>query len=645
MRYFILSFLILLCLCSTFGCEESQTVILGIGHLPSQTAELQIRMAYQEQGTSAAMARVAEERVSVDFRKYRDNSNLFSLFRVGARTPRGIQGQLHIGVAAIGDDGKLLGAGDGVLELPQADLTVGVDIHSPQSTGGLLLEETTASCTHHQTFLSVVEQISDRAEDQGKTRLRMHGFGFLPQAKVRVQGSTVPSQWQSFSLLDAILDLPSAPTGVLSLALLIEQPDGSTCMVTARPRTVTFSAVLSDPSGVPDSAQGYRVLGLPLRMGYAIKDITSGDLDGDGLPDIFLSGSLTQGIGGFLAVLRNRGTATKGSAYDDPEYYEFTQGSGESVVTGDWNADGKLDAAVTSKSQSKVVVFYQQSPVAGQRFRQQLIPGGDKPDFVTKGDIDGDGKIDLITGAQNDINGKSVFLLFNNGASFEMSPPSYFQGVPIFLSDLFFSDMSRDGKSDYTLIYSRSVPMGTELRTIGAVQTFVEQPDGSLRGTGETLIHGIGGRAAIGDLDGNGAPDLVAAGPYLPETQAATHQFSVLFNDGTGTYQQPYVPVDTVDQPYSVGLGDVNLDGKLDVIIANVRAVGNGRIAIHLNQGGGTLASQNIPDFYTDAGYSTDLEVSDINRDGKPDLIILSSATPGTSQPTRLQVLLNTTQR
>ncbi len=76
--------------------------------------------------------------------------------------------------------------------------------------------------------------------------------------------------------------------------------------------------------------------------------------------------------------------------------------------------------------------------------------------------------------------GKSVFLIYNLGSSFDMSPPDYFQGAPIFLSDLHYTDISRDGKEvTLHLLSSRSIPMGTELKTIGAVQSFVGQPDGS----------------------------------------------------------------------------------------------------------------------------------------------------------------------
>jgi hypothetical protein len=107
-----------------------------------------------------------------------------------------------------------------------------------------------------------------------------------------------------------------------------------------------------------------------------------------------------------------------------------------------------------------------------------------------RGDIDRDGWLDLITGASNDTNGRAVSIVYNLGQTFDMAPPDYLQSVPISLTDLFFTDMNRDGISDFTLLYYRSIPMGSELKTIGAIQSFVEQPDRTLLGTGESLVQG-----------------------------------------------------------------------------------------------------------------------------------------------------------
>lgn len=328
--------LLLLLLVMMLACEERQTIVLGVGHIPTNTAELHIMMAYSSEVMSVISTAVAQERVSVDVRKYRDNPNLFDLFRIGARPPIGTQGRLSIGVAALSEDGKLLAEGDGFIDIPQeGELAVGIDLSPSRSSGGVLLGGSVSTCQSGLLIIDAVEQIASLSDPQAKTRLRFHGFGFLPQARVRFSGSPVQMEWQSFSKLDAILDLPPAPSGVLSAQFVIEHPDGTQCLVTAKPRTITFASGLSDPQSTLSDSANYRILGMPLRLGYDVKELTTGDMDGDGLPDIFLSGSRMQGAGGFLAVLRNRGKLLQSNFFDDPEYYDFDGGSGESVVVGD----------------------------------------------------------------------------------------------------------------------------------------------------------------------------------------------------------------------------------------------------------------------------------------------------------------------
>lgn len=645
MDRYLCKILMLFCLFFIVACQERQTIVLGLGHIPAQTAQLQVMMGYTRSGAPSQSSVVAEERVTLDFRPYRGKPDLFDLFRIGARPPIGLVGILSVSVAALAEDGRLLGSGDGTIDLPQeGELLLGLDLAASHIAAGVALSGTTTTCERGPLIITDVEQISAPPESATKTQLRLHGFGFHPQATVRLGGLLLDTQWQSFSALDTYVHLPSAPTGVLSTQLAMVQPDGTECQIATKPRTQTFFSALSVAQSNASYLRNFSVAGMPLLPGYDAKETAIGDVDRDGLPDIFLSGSRLQGTGGFLAILRNRGQLLDGNFFDEAEYYEWSGGSGESVVVGDWNKDGMLDAAVTSKTQGKVIVFYQQSAQRGQRFRQITAPGGDRPDFITKGDIDRDGWIDLITGASNDTNGRAVSIVYNLGQTFDMAPPDYLQSVPISLTDLFFTDMNRDGISDFTLLYYRSIPMGSELKTIGAIQSFVEQPDRTLLGTGESLVQGIGGRAAIGDIDGNGAPDIVAAGPYLPQAQAATSAFSVLFNQGNGAYRQPYTAVATISQPYNIVTGDFNLDGKIDVVVASVSAAESGRLAIHLNQGSGVLATQDYPDYLTESAYSTDIEVADFNRDGKLDLVVTTTATPGTKTGSRVQVLLNTTQ-
>jgi hypothetical protein len=111
---------------------------------------------------------------------------------------------------------------------------------------------------------------------------------------------------------------------------------------------------------------------------------------------------------------------------------------------------------------------------------------------------------------------------------------------------------------------------------------------------------GEGGRAAVGDLDGDGIPDIVLASslPYL----------TVIFR-GTGqTLQLP-------GGEYSVVLADFDHDGDLDVASFNIPTYGP---IVWLNDGHGHFSPPtSYPSIHCPPTY---IAAGDLNGDGNPDL-------------------------
>jgi hypothetical protein len=118
---------------------------------------------------------------------------------------------------------------------------------------------------------------------------------------------------------------------------------------------------------------------------------------------------------------------------------------------------------------------------------------------------------------------------------------------------------------------------------------------------------------AEGDLDGDGKPDLVVVNGGYP------YSISIYKNTGTAGALSfaDKIDIPTGIAPFGVAISDMDSDGKLDVIVTNTASFS---ISIFRNSGTpGTLAFDRV-DL---PAQNPDLVVSsDLNNDGKPDLIV-----------------------
>jgi hypothetical protein len=131
---------------------------------------------------------------------------------------------------------------------------------------------------------------------------------------------------------------------------------------------------------------------------------------------------------------------------------------------------------------------------------------------------------------------------------------------------------------------------------------------------------------ATGDFNGDGLIDFVAS--------SSDNTIVVFLGNGDGTYQGP-VRYGPFNDPAGVAIADLNGDGKLDVVVANFNLLATtfgGGVSVLFGNGDGTFRS---PVFYTTGKNPTAVAVSDLNGDGKPDLVV-TDVTSG-----NVSVLLN----
>ncbi len=195
--------------------------------------------------------------------------------------------------------------------------------------------------------------------------------------------------------------------------------------------------------------------------------------------------------------------------------------------------------------------------------------------------------------------------------------PMVLQAFPSFLvsdfeSDPTFSatgDLNGDGLADL-VIQGPGTGNGTSLAVLFG------QPDGTLSSPQYLPIPEAPFNLLIGDVDGNGTADLV----LIISDNSSTTSVSVMFGDGHGNFQQPTL-LQTFPGafPFSAYIGDLDGDGKPDLLMNAESTLGSSGTLVWLkNTGGGFAAPVAIGAYPADYGY---FSVADFNVDGKPDII------------------------
>jgi hypothetical protein len=261
-----------------------------------------------------------------------------------------------------------------------------------------------------------------------------------------------------------------------------------------------------------------------------------------------------------------------------------------SVTFGDVNGDGKLDMLTANNGSTNVSVRLGDG--LGGFTGSTTVAVGTNPSSVTLGDVNRDGKLDLIT-----TNAGSANVSVRLGDGLGGFSGSTNVGVGASPYSVTLGDVNRDGKLD----------MLTANNGSGTVSVSLGDGLGGFSGA-TTITAGLGpSSVTLGDVNRDGKLDFLV-------TSSLSNNILVGLGDGLGGFSA-LTSVVVGQRPVSVVLGDVNRDGKLDLLTADA---GSDDVAVRLGDGlGGFAGSTFVP-----VGYSpTSVTLGDINGDGKLDLL------------------------
>jgi hypothetical protein len=359
-----------------------------------------------------------------------------------------------------------------------------------------------------------------------------------------------------------------------------------------------------------------------------------GDVNGDGKPDIVVTDNAGDyGQDGEVGVLLGNGDGTFKAAVG----YDSGGGNAVFVAVADVNGDGKPDLVVANQclvgyldgycevqANSSVGVLLGngdgtfQSPMS-------YWSGGSSATSVAVSDVNGDGKPDLLVANQDEFDGSqggSVSVLLGNGDGTFQSAPSYSSGALEFEipAAAAVGDFNGDGKQDVVVAN-------------GGVGVLLGNGDGTFQ---PALSYGSGGwddedySVAVGDVNGDGKLDIVVSNACTAYP-CGNGSAGVLLGNGDGTFQTALTYESGGPDTYSVALADVNGDGKLDLVLENYCATNsnctNGTISVLLGNGDGTF--QAAVNYGSGGGFPYSFAVGDVNGDGKLDLIVANVCAVG----------------
>jgi uncharacterized protein YjdB len=300
---------------------------------------------------------------------------------------------------------------------------------------------------------------------------------------------------------------------------------------------------------------------------------------------------------------------------------EFTSGAdGHDVAVGDIDGDGKADI-VTVNGVSNSISVWRNTGTSGTITLASLAANVDLatqngPTDVVLVDVDGDGKLDIAV-SNNTANSISIFR--NISTSGSITAGSFAARVDIAGTNagpkgIAFADIDDDGKPD----------MAVACQTANVLNIFKNNSTVGTIAFGPKVNFSAGLlpiKIAFADVNNDGKQDMISADMNSNEISvfrntsttgvinATSFATSVVFSTGSST------------APQGLSVGDLNGDGRVDVAVANSST---NSFSVFTNSGATgaiTAGSFTRNDFATGAG-PVSVSMADVNGDGKPEVVV-----------------------
>jgi len=306
-------------------------------------------------------------------------------------------------------------------------------------------------------------------------------------------------------------------------------------------------------------------------------DMKVGDVTGDGVPDLVIVSTQSEGL--FVRPHNGRNGFGSEISYPRPEFYDFPW----AVAIADVDHDGRNEVvtSVSANSPNAKLWIYKQN-AAGRLAASYSISTYDVPDVLKAHDLDNDGRMDLIVGHRG---WGSLGRFMQTAAG--LATPELLNPAPIngYAPETFaVGDYSGDGCPDIAI-----ADLNVGLATMGGMNCFEPWTPANQHNA---------------DFDGNGRADIL--------WRHAATGWNAIWKDADALKASNLAAI--ADASWQVaGIGDFDGDRKSDILWRNNA---NGRNGIWKE--GDSLKDLNLPTIAETAWQVAG--IGDFNGDGRSDI-------------------------
>lgn len=357
------------------------------------------------------------------------------------------------------------------------------------------------------------------------------------------------------------------PYSTSNTQLTVWQANGTT------PGTRANHAILTDPEG-----------------------LLVADFNGDGRKDVAVLSQRNFNETGRVQLFPGNADGTLGARIDSA-----TGQAPSSMAAFDFNGDNKLDLVVGHFNTSGLMLLLGN----GDGTFQAATTIGPSGKAVAVADLNKDGKADLVVGRNDGLD----IRLGNGNGTFQAASRIR---IGVNYTYVAAGDFNKDGNPDIAAA-------GID----GIVSVYLGNGAGAFPTSNTYLTRDNAEYMILVDFDWDGNLDVVFAGGH-PDglvVQPYDHNLTVLFGRGDGTLHAAS-SYDSVGGVSAVAIGDLNGDGRPDLVTTRVAGQGS-NVGPLINTGSGRFepAALMTFSFQSQTWTLASVDVADINGDGRADII------------------------